>query len=142
MCILDDPLLALIARFVVNDVSNLSISDEAFLKSQVETIRSHIEDAPREQQQRLALSWIKEHAERYRREWQKKMLSEYVAERRCQDCPLTHRSDKNFCSIHSRWVILLNEYVTNKIDSEKYIEDTLNILSQHKNNLKISEIFQ
>ena len=142
MIIIDDPVLALIARFVVDDLDNLSISDEAFLKSQVETIYSHINNAPEEQQQQLALAWIKEHAERYRQEWFRKSLTKSVSDKRCQDCPLQHGSDKEFCAIHSKWSILLNEYVTDKIDSEKYIEETLYILNQHKNDLKISEIFQ
>jgi hypothetical protein len=142
MSIIDDPVLALIARFVVDDLDNLSISDEAFLKSQVETIYSHINNAPEEQQQQLALAWIKEHAESYRQEWFRKSLTKSVSDKRCQDCPLQHGSSKQYCSIHSKWIILLNEYVTDKIDSEKYIEETLYILNQHKNDLKISEIFQ
>jgi len=142
MSIIDDPVLALIARFVVDDLDNLSISDEAFLKNQVETIYSHINNAPEEQQQQLALAWIKEHAERYRQEWFRKSLTKSVSDKRCQDCPLQHGSGTQYCSIHSKWIILLNEYVTDKIDSEKYIEETLYILNQHKNDLKISEIFQ
>ena len=141
MSIIDDPVLALIARFVVDDLDNLSISDEAFLKSQVETIYSHINNAPEEQQQQLALAWIKEHAERYRQEWFRKSLTKSVSDKRCQDCPLRHGSGKQYCSIHSKWINLLNEYVTDKIDSEKYIEETLYILNQHKNDLKVSEIF-
>ena len=66
MCIIDDPMLALIARFVVEDIDNISISDEMFLRHQVAEIRSYIEKAPRKQQQQLALAWIKEHAEQYR----------------------------------------------------------------------------
>ena len=93
MCILDDPVLALIARFVVDDLDNLSVSDEAFLKTQVETICTHVEDAPVEEQQRLALSWITEHAEQYRRDWHRKTLSRYVADKRCRDCPLIHNND-------------------------------------------------
>lgn len=141
MSIIDDPVLALIARFVVDDLDNLSISDEAFLKKQVETICSHIKHAPEEEQQQLALKWIKEHAEHYRQEWLRKTLSRRVADMRCQDCPLLHSSSKEICSIHSKWVILLNEYVTDKINSEKYIEKTLSILNQHKYELKVSEIF-
>jgi hypothetical protein len=142
MSIIDDPTLALIARFVVDDLDNLSITDEAFLKSQVNTICSHIHDAPAEQHQQLALAWINEHAERYRQEWQRKTLSECISDRRCHDCPLIHSNGNEFCSIHSKWVILLNEYVTNKIDSEKYIVETIQILSQYKNDLKVSEFFQ
>jgi len=142
MSIIDDPLLALIARFVVDDLDNLSVSDEAFLKNQVEIVYSHVRDAPKEQQEQLALAWIKEHALNYRQEWLRKTLSRSVTARRCKDCPLLHNSKKEYCSIHSKWVILLNEYVTDKIDSEKYIEETLNILNHHKNELKVSEVFQ
>ena len=142
MCILDDPMLALIARFVVDDLDNLSISDESFLKSQIAIINSHVKDAPIEEQQQLALSWIKDRAEKYRQDWQRKTLSEYVVDRKCHDCPLVRNSDKDFCTIHKMWVVLLNEYVSDKINSEKYIEDTLNILTQHKNSLKISELFK
>ena len=142
MCILDDPILALIARFVVDDLDNLSVSDEVFLKSQVSAINAHIESAPEEQQQQLAMSWIKEHAEDYRTDWQKKALSRFVVDRRCLDCPLVHDNDNGFCTIHSRWIILLNDYVSNRIDSEKYIEETLNVLAQHKNKLKVSGYFQ
>lgn len=142
MSIIDDPTLALIARFVVDDLDNLSISDEAFLKSQIETICSHISDAPEEQKQQLALAWIKKHAKHYRREWLRKALSKCVSDRRCHDCPLLHSGGNDFCSIHSKWVILLNEYVTDKIDSEKYIEETLFILNQHKKDLRVSNLFQ
>ena len=88
MCILDDPVLALVARFVVDDLENPSISDEAFLKSQIEAISSHVGDAPAEEQQQLAMSWITEHAESYRQTWQRKALSRFVADRKCPDCPL------------------------------------------------------
>ena len=142
MCILDDPLLALIARFVVDDLDNLSVSDEAFLKSQVAAVRSHVGHAPVEQQQQLALGWIKEHAESYRQDWQKKTLSKVVAEKRCNDCPLIRDNTNAFCTIHDKWVILLNEYVSNKIDSAKYIEETLAILTRNKNDLKISGLLR
>ena len=141
MSIVEDPVLALIARFVVDDLDHLSISDEAFLKNQVETIYSHINDAPEEQKQQLALAWIKDHAESYRQEWLRKTLTKRISSKRCLDCPLLHASEKAVCSIHSKWVILLNEYVADKIDSEKYIEETLHILGEHKNDLKVSELF-
>ena len=140
MCIIDDPTLALIARFVVEDIDNLSISDETFLLSQVAEIRSHIENAPRKQQQQLALTWIKEHAEQYRQEWHRRTLSKMVQDKRCVDCPLVHGSYKFSCAIHSRWVVLLNEYIADEIDSDIYIEETLNLLNQNKSNLKISAI--
>ncbi|MEN8106786.1 MAG: hypothetical protein ABFS22_02135 [Pseudomonadota bacterium] len=133
-------MLALIARFVVEDIDNVSVSDEIFLQHQVAEIRSCIENAPGEQQQQLALAWIEEHAERYRQEWQRRAFSRIVLDKRCADCPLVHDSSKSFCIIHSRWVVLLREYIADEISSDKYIEGTLNLLNQHKTNLKISAI--
>ena len=140
MCIIDDPMLALIARFVVGDIDNLSISDENFLQHQVDEIRSYIENAPGKQQQQLALTWIKEHAKQYRQEWQRKTFSKIVLDQKCADCPLIHDSSKSFCVIHSRWTVLLNECIADEISSDKYVEETLNLLNQHKTNLKISAI--
>jgi len=140
MCIIDDPMLALIARFVVEDIDNLSISDEMYLQHQVAEIRSYIEKAPGEQQQQLALAWIKEHAEQYRQEWQRRAFSKIVLDKRCVDCPLINDGSKSSCAIHSRWVVLLNEYIADEIGSEIYIEETLNLLNQNKTNLKISAI--
>ena len=140
MCIIDDPMLALIARFVVEDLDNLSISDEVYLHQQVAEIRSNIEKAPGKQQQQLALAWIKEHAEQYRQEWKKKTFSKIVLDKRCVDCPITHDNSESSCDIHGRWVELLNEYIADEIGSEIYIEETLNLLNQNKTNLKISAI--
>ncbi len=140
MCIIDDPMLALIARFVVEDIDNLSISDEIFLQHQIAEIRSYIENAPREQQQQLALAWIKEHAEQYRQKWQRRAFSKILLDKTCADCPLIHDCSKSFCIIHSRWTALLNECIADEISSDKYIEESLNLLNQHKTNLKISAI--
>lgn len=140
MSIFDDPMLALIARFVVEDIDNLTISDEVFLQQQLAELRSSLENAPREQQQQLALAWIKDHAEQYRQEWQRQTFSRIVLDKRCADCPLIHDCSASYCDIHSRWVVLLQEYIADEISSEKYIEETLEILAQHKTNLKISAI--
>lgn len=142
MAKIDDPVLALIARFVVDDLDDLSISDEVFLQNQVEEIFSHIKHAPEEQRQHLALAWIKDHAERYRQNWIRNSLSRCVSDKRCTDCPLRHGRSSEYCSIHSKWVILLNEYITGKIDSEEYIEETLHVLNQYKNELKVSALFR
>ncbi len=140
MYIIDDPMLALIARFVVEDLDNLSMSDETYLQNQVAEIRSHIENAPKTQQQRLALAWIKEHAEQYRQEWQRRTFSKIALDKRCVDCPLIHDGSKSSCVIHDRWVALINKYIADEIDSDTYIEETLNLLNQNKTNLKISSI--
>ena len=140
MCIIDDPMLALIARFVVEDIDNLSVSDEMYLQHQVAEIRSCIENSPEEQQQQLALVWIKEHAKQYRREWQRKTFSNMAINKRCTDCPLVKDDSDSSCFIHSRWVLLLKEYIADEISSDIYVEETLNLLNQNKKNLKISSI--
>ena len=140
MCILDDPMLALIARFVVEDIDNLSVSDEIYLQHQVAEIRSYIENSPGEQQQQLALAWIKEHAKQYRQEWQRKTFSKVAPNKRCTDCPLAQDGSNSSCFIHGRWVVLLKEYIADEISSDIYVEETLNLLNQNKTNLKISAI--
>jgi hypothetical protein len=139
MGVIDDPMLALIARFVVDDIDDLGIPDEVFLQQQVDEITRHVGEAEGEVRHRLALQWIGECAENYRTEWQKQELSRIVLDKRCADCPLVqHGTNKHFCSIHNRWVYLLMEYITDQISSESYVEKTLNLLNQHKENLKIS----
>lgn len=140
MLIIDDPMLALIARFVAKDIDNLNVSDETFLQDQITEIRRHIERSPKTQQQKLALEWIKEYAERYRHEWRRRTFSKAVFDKRCADCPLIHDSSSSVCIIHSKWVALLKEYVDDEIGSDEYIEETLNLLEQNKTNLKVSAI--
>lgn len=140
MLIIDDPMLALIARFVAKDIDNLNVSDETFLQDQITEIRRHIERSPKTQQQQLTLEWIKEYAEQYRHEWRRRTFSKAVFDKRCADCPLIHDSSSSACIIHSKWVALLKEYVDDEIGSDEYIEETLNLLEQNKTNLKVSAI--
>jgi len=141
MGVIDDPMLALIARFVVEDIDELGIPDEVFLQQQVDEIKRYVGDATGKKRHQLSLQWIREHAENYRGEWQKRELSRLVLEKRCTDCPLVlRRLNKPFCTIHNRWVSLLREYLTDQISSEKYVEETLDLLNQEKDNLKISVI--
>lgn len=138
MTLIDDPTLALIARFVVDDIDNLEISDEKFLRQQVSEISRFIKDAPEEQRQRLILAWITEHAENYRQDWRKKILSQTALDKRCADCPLVYSGSKAYCPIHSRWVLLLFEYLEGKINSDEYVNETLHLLNEQKEHLKIS----
>jgi len=141
MGVIEDPMLALIARFVVEDIDDLRVPDEAFLRQQVEEIRRHVGAAEGEEKHRLAMQWIREHAEHYRSEWQKKELSRIALDSRCPDCPLVRRgTNKAYCSIHTRWVALLQDYLDERISSESYVEQTLDLLNRHKENLKISAI--
>lgn len=141
MGVVDDPMLALIARFVVEDIDNLGIPDEEFMQQQADEINRYVGEATGEERHRLALQWIREHAEHYRLEWQKKKLSRMVLDKRCADCPLMHRgTNKRYCTIHSRWVTLLKEYLADQISSERYVKETLALLDQQKSNLKITTI--
>ena len=140
MTILDDSLLALIARFVVDDIENLSIPDEKFLKHQVLEIKNHIEEVPKEQQQKIILEWIHEHAEQYRKQWQHKAITQILLHKRCSDCPLIDDGSSSNCAIHGKWIELLKDYLAGKLDSEKYITESLRILEDHKQELKISRI--
>ena len=62
---LDDPTLALIARFVIEDVDKLRLSDEQYMRHQLTEIKKQIEKFPAQQQEQFALDWIRENAERY-----------------------------------------------------------------------------
>lgn len=141
MSVIDDPMLALIARFVVEDIYNLRIPDKVFLQEQVDEIRRYVGDAQGEERHLMAMQWVREHAEHYRREWQKRELSRIVRDKRCADCPLVHHgTNKPYCTIHRRWVALLREYLADQIGSKRYVEETLNLLKHHKENLKVSTI--
>lgn len=140
MVILDDSMLALIARFVVDDISKLSISDEKFLKHQVLEIKSQIEDVPGEQQQKVILEWIREHAEQYRKQWHAETITQLLLHKRCSDCPLIDNGSSSNCAIHDRWIELLKDYLAGEVDSEEYVLQSLKILGEHKQELKISRI--
>jgi hypothetical protein len=139
MSIPDDPMFALIARFVVKDINHLTISDEHYLQQQLAEIKRHVQNAPEDKRQHIAMEWIKEHAERYRKEWQKRAISKIMSDSRCPDCPLVHGSSTSYCIIHRRWMGLLKEYIRGDINSDKYIEETLYLLGEHKESLKVSE---
>ena len=117
MCIVDDPTLALIARFVIKDINNISISDENYLKQQLAEIKDHIGNVPEEEQEQIAMAWIREHAERYRAEWLKRKFSKMLHDRKCPDCPLVHTNSTSHCIIHRRWIGLLEEYLADEICS-------------------------
>ncbi len=139
MFIVDDPMLALIARFIV-DVDNLDGFNEEFLARQVETMQRHVEKYPEDQQEMKAMEWIKDHARNYRREWQKRLISEQVAGKKCPDCPLVGDDPLSHCEIHDLWVNLLKAYTEDNITSTDYVEDTLKLLNDNKARLKIASI--
>ncbi|TNF38255.1 MAG: hypothetical protein EP315_01480 [Gammaproteobacteria bacterium] len=140
MNILDDAVLALIARFVVDDIDHLGVSEEQFLRRQCQEVQQAIRDVPPEQRQQAVLNWISDHAEQYRNNWRRQALSRALLSRRCSDCPLINEDSQSVCVIHQQWAALLNDYVAGNIQSAEYIESSLELLQQHKNHLKVSRI--
>lgn len=134
--LIDDPMLALIARFA-GCCDELSPSEEVFLHSQCDQIRAYVERFPSGQRQERAMEWITRNAEDYRRKWRQKLVSEEATGNRCADCPLEQRDDLP-CEIHERWLALMNQYLAGETSSEAYVEDTLELLRRHKERLKQS----
>ena len=137
MSIVDDPMLALISRFVTGH-GNIDTSNEAFIKFQFETLQNHVSQFPKEQQGQKAMEWITQHAENYRRNWQKEVVSQQACEKRCKDCPIPGYGENTVCVVHGRWLKLLKEYLAESITSESYVEEALHILRQHKTELSIA----
>ncbi len=137
MPIADDPMLALIARFVVAE-DRLDIANEEFLKRQLEAIEKHVSHYPRTQKEERALEWIAAHARKYRQDWQRRVVSRQVPGQRCEDCPLDPGEDLSECEIHDSWVGLLERYVNGQIASRKYVEDTLTLLKDNKSRLRVA----
>lgn len=138
MAIPDEPMLALIARFVGTEIADLDLSNEDYLRHQFNAVRAYIEKFPEHAQQQAALDWIKQHAEQYRRQWQEQALSQLLLDQRCSDCPLISEGAEAACIIHKRWVGLLKEYIAGDISADRYVEETLRLLNEHKKELKIS----
>lgn len=136
MYIADDPTLALITRFV-GEAQNLDLSDAEFLLEQIAAIEQYVAPFPAEERQARALEWIENHARHYRQQWQKQAAVGVLAHARCPDCPLDGGDRKTPCAIHDRWLELLRRYAATEISSREYVEDSLKLLSQYKDRLKV-----
>ena len=137
---LDEPTLALIARFVVKDFDEISLPEEVLLNSQYDMLRSRISCVPTEKQEDIILEWIIDHAEQYREQWRQGVFGRMLFTKRCLDCPLVHSGPEKFCGFHSRWEILLNEYVGGKINSHDFTNNCLQLLNENEDRLKISSL--
>lgn len=138
MFIVDDPMLALISRFS-EEIDHLDDINKRFLQQQIQTVKQYVEQYPDDQQENKALEWIENHARHYRQEWQKRIISERVENKKCPDCPLVG-ADGSICEIHDQWVRLLERYVKKEITSHKYVEDTLKLMDEHKARLKVASL--
>lgn len=137
MTILDDPMLALIVRFVAGN-KQIGASDDDFLRRQVEAVRRHIALFPEEERNHRAMEWIRENAERYRREWRRDAIVRQMSGSRCVDCPLIHSGDARFCDIHQQWIGMLRRYLNDEISSADYVHEGLALLESHKDRLKVA----
>lgn len=134
---IDDPMLALIARFA-GCCSDTKVSEEVFLREQVLQVRAYIESFPPDQNQERALEWISRNAEGYRRKWQRELMEGEALASRCHDCPLERQCDMMPCEIHDLWLTLLKGYAAGKVSSQEYVEETLTLLRRHKERLRKS----
>jgi len=137
MFVVDDPMLALIARFVAGS-REFGISDEELQQRQIRAIRNYVSRFPEEERQKRAMEWIEANAERYRRQWQRAMVAECLTDTRCFDCPLLLDDTASQCEIHDRWKEALDRYLEDAISAAQYVESTLKLLEAHKNRLKIA----
>ena len=138
MSVVDDPMLALILRFVLNH-EQLNASDETFIQRQIESLKCHVAQFPEDLQETKAMEWIEQHAENYRRAWQRTVISKTALSKRCVDCPLVQVGDSQSCAVHDDWLALLNRYLSKELTSEEYVEDALTLLQEHKSELVISQ---
>ncbi len=141
MYIADDPMLALITRFI-GDAQKLEVSDAEFLLRQVSAIEHYTAQFPASERNARAMEWIATHARQYRRQWQKAAVAQALGKTRCSDCPLLGDSRSAHCEIHAFWLKLLQHYIADEISSQEYVESTLKLLDQYKNRLKIGRISQ
>ena len=139
MFIVDDPMLALIVRFVAGE-RDVDIRQDEFLQHQVRTILEYIEQFPAEEQQARTLEWIQENARRYRKQWQLNVIAARLINVRCPDCPLVREDEGVHCEIHDRWMEILQAYTDKLISSAQYVRDTLDLLEAHKARLKVAGI--
>ncbi|WP_300450649.1 hypothetical protein [Accumulibacter sp.] len=139
MYIVDDPALALIARFV-GEPESQDASDKDFLEQQVAAIEAYVGRFPPDERETRALAWIEDNARQYRQQWQKRRAVTVLAKIRCPDCPLTGGDECTPCTIHARWLQLLGRYAASELSSRAYVEESLALLTAHKELLRVRRL--
>jgi len=132
----DDPTLALIARFV-GGPGQLDRVDAEFLHHQIAAIQAYVGRFPSGEREARALEWIEANAVQYRQAWHEQAAIETLARTRCPDCPLSEGDDSP-CEIHARWLALLRRYVAGELSSHQYVQWSLALLEAHKGHLKVT----
>ena len=138
MYIVDDPTLALIARFVGGAAAS-ELSDELFFRQQLAAIEAYIDRFPVAEREAQALVWIEANARQYRRQWQKQAAIDVLASSRCPDCPLSGGDRLTPCAIHRRWLTLLHRYAGDQLSSQEYLEKSLALLTAYKDRLRVRQ---
>jgi hypothetical protein len=138
MHIVDDPLLALIMRFVV-DTDQSSVSNEQFLRFQLKAMQRHLEQFPEKKRGEMAMEWIEQHAKVYRVRWQRREASRRTFHPRCADCPFEAMGAAEHCEIHEQWLYLLRRYTSSEISSRDFVEHALVLLRGDKDRLRSSK---
>ena len=139
MNIVDDPLLALISRFMCQN-QHLEVSDAEFLLRQINAIADYVGQFPDSERNQRAMEWVGAHAREYRRQWQKSAVAQVLVKARCPDCPLLGEQRSPQCEIHAFWLSLLQHYIADDISSQEYVESTLRLLTQYKDRLKVGRV--
>ena len=133
---IDDPMFALILRFVGYN-RGITLCNHDFIQKQLIAIQEYIEKYPPEEKGLRAFEWIKKNAHEYRERWVKEVIDKKFSDQRCPDCPLSGSSNLDHCQIHEQWLKLLQQYAADEINVKIYVENALNLLTQHKEDLKI-----
>ncbi|MDH3974451.1 MAG: hypothetical protein OEV42_09255 [Deltaproteobacteria bacterium] len=136
MYTINDSMFALMLRFI-DHKKEIAFSDHDFIQKQLREIEGHINNYPVEERGERAIEWIEKHAANYRKRWENDIIGKEVSNKRCPDCPLAETNGGGHCEIHEQWLELLDQYVTDKINSRKYVENGLKLLADHKEDLKI-----
>jgi hypothetical protein len=135
MFAVEDPLLALILRLVVDTKGNESTSQE-FLKRQLKALRRHLARYPPEEHGTRTMEWIEQRAAQYRRDWERHTVAGRTRYLRCADCPLAELDAAQHCEIHEQWLYLLHRYLSGEISSREHLESALALLRESKERLR------
>lgn len=136
MFVVDDPLLALIIRFVASN-PEVDVTAKGFLHRQLETMKQYLARYPEDEQDQRAVEWVARYAEEYRSQWQRRVVSEQKERQRCIDCPMNTLAQETHCPIHHQWRELLKRYARDEIGSAEYVREALQMLREHKQELKV-----
>jgi len=131
-------MLTLILRFAGCN-QEIAFSNQEFIQKQLKEIQAYVEHYPPEEKKYRAIEWISERAQKYRKTWEEEHLTREVSSHRCPDCPLSDSGVSQHCQIHNQWLELLRQYAADEINSGKYIEDALVLLSRNKEHLKVKQ---